>query len=251
MSMIELYSSGGHRNILLADSSHGEAVQANQHLIVHEGKGMILDPGGHKVYTKVMSDTGALLPLSGLQYVFLSHQDPDIVASVNGWLMTTDATAYASALWKRFIPHFGLDHLVADRLAEIPDEGMRLNLNGVDLYVVPAHFMHSCGNFQIYDPVSKILYSGDLGASVDCDYRETQDFESHRPKMQGFHERYMGGNAILRAWAQMVEALDIETIAPQHGAMIRGKPAVNAFISWCRELRCGPDLMAPQMRFPS
>ena len=37
----------------------------------------------------------------------------DIVAALNGWLMTTDADAYVSSLWTRFVPHFGFDHLVS------------------------------------------------------------------------------------------------------------------------------------------
>ena len=50
-----LFDNGTHRNILLEDSgSAGMAVQANQHLIVHNGEGMLLDPGGHKVYRQVL-----------------------------------------------------------------------------------------------------------------------------------------------------------------------------------------------------
>ena len=92
-----LFDNGTHRNILLEDSgSAGSAVQANQHLIVHDGEAMLLDPGGHKVYYQVLSTTCAALGRGRLPHLFLSHQDPDIVAAVNGWLMTTDATAYIS-----------------------------------------------------------------------------------------------------------------------------------------------------------
>ena len=153
-----LFDNGTHRNILLADSgSAGSAVQANQHLIVHNGEAMLLDPGGHKVYSQVLSKTFAALGRGRLRYLFLSHQDPDIVAAVNGWLMTTDATAYISSLWLRFVPHFGLDHLLEDRLLGIPDEGMTFEMGGETLYALPAHFLHSVGNMQIYDPVAKIF----------------------------------------------------------------------------------------------
>ena len=50
-------------------------------------------------------------------------------------------------------------------LHAIPDEGRIIELGGAKLYYLPAHFLHSEGNFQLYDPTSKILYSGDLGAS--------------------------------------------------------------------------------------
>lgn len=237
-----LFDNGTHRNILLEDYGHGLAVQANQHLIVHEGKGMILDPGGHKVYNRVLAETTALLKGGRLQYLFLSHQDPDIVAATNGWLMTTDAEAWCSALWTRFVPHFGLDRLVEGRLKAIPDAGMHLDLGGTDLVILPAHYLHSCGNFHVYDPVSKILYSGDLGASLGQDYIQVPDFDAHLRFMEGFHKRYMANSRALKAWVRMVRTLDIETIAPQHGAYFKGKEMVGKFIDWCDQLECGIDI---------
>ena len=110
MADIILFDNGTHRNILLEDSgSAGMAVQANQHIIVHNGEAMLLDPGGHKVYSQVLMKTFSALGHAKLRYLFLSHQDPDIVAAINGWLMTTAATAYVSTLWVGFVQHFGLD----------------------------------------------------------------------------------------------------------------------------------------------
>lgn len=247
-----LYDDGTHRNVLLEDfDTGGLAVQANQHLIIHGGAGMILDPGGHKVYNRVLAETFTTLGNAKLRYLFLSHQDPDIVAAVNGWLMTTDADAYVSQLWVRFVPHFGLDHLVADRLKPIPDEGMTLDLGGTRIVLLPAHFLHSEGNFQVYDPVSKILYTGDLGASIGADYRRVTDFDAHLRYIEGFHRRYMVSNRVMKAWADMVRTLDIDIIAPQHGAYFQGKPMVERFINWCAGLQCGVDLITPVFKVPA
>ena len=245
-----LYEESGHRNLLLEDFGRGLAVQANQHLIVHGGEAMLLDPGGHKVYNKVLSQVFKELKGETLRHIFLSHQDPDIVAATNGWLMTTGADAWVSALWKRFVPHFGLDRLVESRLHDIPDEGMRLEMGGMELLILPAHFLHSVGNFQVFDPVSRILYSGDLGASLGMDYIEVTDFDAHLQYMEGFHRRYMTTNAALRAWAEMVRPLDVQIIAPQHGAFFRGPELVNRFIDWCENLECGIDLMGDSFKVP-
>ena len=244
MASINLFDTGNHKNVLLEDFSGGLAVQTNHHLIIHGANAMLLDPGGHKVYNRVLSETLSLLgPHAKLRYLFLSHQDPDIVAAVNGWLMTTDAEAYASKLWIRFIPHFGLDRLVEERLRPIPDQGMDLDLGGCLLKILPAHFLHSPGNFQVYDPVAKILYSGDLGASLGTEGRIVEDFDAHVPFMEGFHRRYMASNRAMRAWGAMVRRLDIETIAPQHGAMFQGRAMCERFIAWCEALPCGVDLI--------
>jgi flavorubredoxin len=243
MAELVLFDNGTHKNVLLEDLDTGLAVQANQHVIVHGGAGMILDPGGHKVYNRVLSATLAQLKSAKLTTLFLSHQDPDIVAAANGWLMTTDADAYVSSLWVRFVPHFGLDRLVESRLKPIPDEGMVFDLGGTKLLFLPAHFLHSPGNFQVYDSVSRILYSGDLGASLGMPSREVTNFDEHVKYMDGFHKRYMASNRAMKAWAAMVRTLDIEIIAPQHGALFRGKEQVNRFIDWCDGLLCGVDLV--------
>lgn len=252
MAHTVLFDDGKHKNVLLEDvSTGGLAVQANQHVIVDGQSGMILDPGGHKVYSKVLSHTLSVLGRAKLEHLFLSHQDPDIVAATNGWLMTTDATAWISQLWTRFVPHFGLDRLVEERLKPIPDEGMRLRLGSRDVLLLPAHFLHSVGNVQVYDPVSKILYTGDLGASLGAEYLEVPDFDAHLRFMEGFHRRYMTSNRAMRAWARMVRELDVEIIAPQHGALFRGKPMVSRFVAWCEGLECGMDVLEHVFRIPS
>jgi flavorubredoxin len=101
------------------------------------------------------------------------------------------------------------------------------------------------GNFQIYDPVSKILFSGDMGASLVDDASPVQDFAAHVPHMEGFHRRYMASNKVGRLWANMVRGLDIEMIVPQHGRPFVGKPMITAFLDWIADLQCGMDLMGP------
>jgi len=249
--MITLFESGGHKNVLFGDLTTGSMVQANQHIIIVGDEAIILDPGGHKVHSALFAEMASVLPMKNLKHIFFSHQDPDIIAAANAWLMMTDAQAYLSALWMRFIPHFGVDELVMNRIDPVPDEGMNLVVGGVELKVIPAHFLHSAGNFQVYDPVSKILYSGDLGASLGHDYDHVEDFDDHIQYMEGFHKRYMPSNAALKLWANMVRGLDIEMIAPQHGAMFGNRAVVERFIDWIDGLECGTDLMGDLFVVPA
>ncbi|MBU0961173.1 MAG: MBL fold metallo-hydrolase, partial [Proteobacteria bacterium] len=165
-------------------------------------------------------------------------------------LMVTDAAALLSALWMRFIPHFGVDEYVINRIQPIPDEGMVVTVGGVDLKVIPAHFLHSPGNFHLYDPVSKILYTGDLGASLGADKDFVEDFDAHVMFMEEFHKRYIASSQPLKMWAKTARQLDIEIIAPQHGAMMAGKENVERFISWIDSLSCGVELMGDSFPIP-
>lgn len=243
-----IFDSPEHKVIFFEELTPASAVQSNQVLIIHKDEGMLLDPGGHKVFSKLLSELYVYIPPSQIKYIFLSHQDPDIVASINGWLMTTKAEAYISKLWMRFLPHFGLDSQLEGRVKPIDDNGTVLTLGGdCKLYILPAHFLHSEGNFQVYDPCSKILFSGDLGASLGQDYFFVEDFDKHIRYMEGFHRRYMVSNKVLRFWANMVKDLDIEMIVPQHGAIFKGKDMVKRFIEWVENLEVGVDLLTQDM----
>jgi flavorubredoxin len=245
------FKNESHQNMLFEDFGKGQMVQANVHLIVDGKKSIILDPGGHKVFKNVLTEIGAISGIGNIEYIFLSHQDPDIVSAINGWLMTLSKTkALISNLWIRFLPHIGVDSLFVNRLIGILDEGGKIKLNECELYILPAHFLHSPGNFQIYDPISKILYSGDLGASLGQNYMFVEDFENHIQYMAGFHKRYMSNkNAILK-WLDMVKKLDIELIAPQHGAIIKGKNNIEKFYSWLENIELDIDTNKIQYEIP-
>lgn len=248
--MLELYADGAHKSIFANDLSVGSMVEANQHIIIHNNEAIILDPGGHKVYTRLFSQLSSHCKPGDIKYLFFSHQDPDIIAAANGWLMVTDAQALLSGLWMRFIPHFGVDEYVVKRIQPIPDEGMVVNVGGVGLKLVPAHFLHSPGNFHLYDPHTKILYTGDLGASLGTETDFVEDFDAHIPLMEGFHKRYITTAKPLKMWAKTARQLDIDIIAPQHGAIIRGKENVEKFIDWIDSLSCGVDLMGDSFPIP-
>ncbi len=249
--MLTLFESANHRNVMFHDLSEGSMVQANQHMIIHEGEAMLLDPGGHKVYMKLFSAATGMVAPTHFRHIVFSHQDPDIIAAANGWLMVTDARAYLSALWMRFIPHFGVDELVISRITPVPDEGMTVEVGGAKMLLLPAHFLHSPGNFQVYDPVSRTLYSGDLGASLGAPSPMVEDFDAHIPFMKGFHERYIPSRVALERWVNTVSKLDIERMAPQHGAIFNTRDQVRRFMDWVLTLTCPLDGPAGSFPIPS
>lgn len=248
MPPITLYDRNGHRCLMFTDlcDEGGEVVQANQFLIVDDDTGAIIDPGGNLAYGELYLAMTRHFPPQQLSAILASHADPDIIASLDRWMTATSAAkVYVSRLWERFVPHFCKAGKTAGRVIGIPDAGMRIRVGRGELIALPAHFLHSEGNFQFYDPVSRILFSGDLGASMISGRTAAQPVESldgHLRHMEAFHRRYMVSNKILRLWARMVRTLPIEMIVPQHGAPMRGD-AVGQFIDWVEGLSCGVDLM--------
>ncbi|MBL8447747.1 MAG: FprA family A-type flavoprotein [Zoogloeaceae bacterium] len=246
---VELFNNGHHVCLAfydLVDDEVNHAVQANQFLVVDGGHGALIDPGGNMTYNELLMGMQRYFPSRQLDYILASHADPDIIASLNKWMIATPCQVMISQLWARFVPHFTSGKDYSSRIHGIPDAGMSVALGQAAIKAIPAHFLHSEGNFQFYDPVAKILFSGDLGASLmdhDVAAKPVEDFQAHVPLMVGFHRRYMISNKIGRFWARMVRQLDIEMIVPQHGARFVGREMVNRFIDWIEGLECGVDLM--------
>jgi hypothetical protein len=103
---VELYNDGKHICVVFRDLVTGDAVQANQFLIYDHEHAALIDPGGELTYTRLFMAISHYMNVKKLDYVVASHQDPDIVASVNKWLVGTDCKVVVPALWERFIPHF-------------------------------------------------------------------------------------------------------------------------------------------------
>lgn len=246
---VELYNDGKHVCLAfydLVDEENDHAVQCNQFLIADSGHGALIDPGGNMTYNALLMAMQKYFPSKELHYIFASHPDPDIVASINKWFVASPCKLMISALWTRFIPHFTTGRDIEGRIVGIPDRGMAIPLGDSKIQALPAHFMHAEGNFQFYDPVAKILFSGDLGVSLvdhNVAAEPVKDFDAHIEKMAGFHRRYMVSNKILRFWAHMARQLDIEMIVPQHGQRFVGKAMCNRLIDWLEALPCGIDLM--------
>lgn len=247
MSFIELYRDAHHACLMFSDlagDEDGHAVQSNQFLVVDHEHGAIIDPGGNLAFNELLLTSSRFFTPQHLSYLIASHADPDIIASLDRWLTSTPAQLVISRIWERFAPHFTKAGKSVGRIIGVADAGGILPLGRSELHLLPAHFMHAEGNFHFYDPISKILFTGDLGVSMMSGHEAqtvVTDFQRHIPLMEGFHRRYMVSNKVLRLWVAMARKLEISMLVPQHGAPMAG-PAIPAFFEWIEQLACGIDL---------
>lgn len=245
---VELFSSNGHACLMFTDlaGADGEAVQANQFLIIDGEASAVIDPGGVLAFNEIYLALSRHASIRGLDAIIASHADPDIVAALDRWISASPAAkVYVPRVWERFVPHFCKPGKTIGRIVGIPDAGQRIRVGRCELIALPAHFLHAEGNFQFYDPVSRILFSGDLGTSItdpNSARKTITSLAAQLGRMDAFHRRYMVSNKVLRFWAQMVRRLPIDMLVPQHGAPLAGA-AVREFIDWVETLQCGVDLM--------
>ncbi|MCO7223291.1 MBL fold metallo-hydrolase [Pleionea sp. CnH1-48] len=213
-------------------------IDTNQYLVVVGDRAILLDPGGIELFAPMLASVLQHVSIDMITDLFASHQDPDIISSLGLWDKAIPTSRlHAPWLWEGFIRHFGMKNI---EYVSLPDKGGEIDMGTASLQIIPAHYLHSSGNFHVYDPTTKVLMSGDIGAALEHGDvpLEVDDFESHIPKMEGFHRRWMPSNRAKNDWIKRARELNIEIMAPQHGRLFTGDN-ITKFLDWFEELEVG------------
>lgn len=237
-----IYTDGDHKWAVIARDPEKKSyiIDTNEYLIFKSDEIILTDPGGTEIFPTVFTSISMEANPANIKYLFASHQDPDIISSLSLWLeVNPKLKCYISNLWSTFLPHFGGND---QTLLPITDDGMDLNFNGLDLKVIPAHYLHSSGNFHLYDPKARIYFSGDVGASLLPNPGESKlfvdDFDFVIKHAKGFHQRWMGSNRAKTEWLDRISKLKIDYLCPQHGQIYTGED-INRFLNWFKDLKVG------------
>ncbi|MBZ4399758.1 hypothetical protein OWM54_11395 [Myxococcus sp. MISCRS1] len=207
---------------------------------------LLIDPGSSSdfstIHTKVTSLIGGMERLSA---VFINHQDPDVGSS-------------ASIISARYAPRAGIlcsedtwrlivhQNLPRNRFIATEKFSQGLSVpTGHKLLPVPSPFCHFRGAVMLYDPQTRVLFTGDLfGGLTDANAKGLYADESDWAGIRAFHQIYMPVNAALARTVATIRKLTpaVEIIAPQHGRVIRG-PLVQQFLERMERLQVGLDIM--------
>ncbi len=252
MKCFTLYQERDHRWLLFGQDidKPDNLIDSNQIAVISGSKAILFDPGGMELFPSMVAALSHELPLECIDHLFLSHQDPDISSALPLWrqVCKADLQIHTPGIWTGFLGHFDHDA----RLHSIPDEGMDLTLShDVKLQMLPAHYLHSSGNFSVYDPTAKILFTGDIGGALVPKEKIgsifVSDFKEHANYMDYFHRRWMGSARARDLWIEMVSKLDVDMLVPQHGLVMKGDD-VKRFLDWFAALPVGSALDAYRKR---
>lgn len=240
MKAEKIYEDGAHTWLFFGrdPSKVNGIIDTNQYMVTSENNSLLIDPGGIELFSAMLANVIKEVPVEKITHLFASHQDPDIISSLGLWDQAlTTAKLHSPWLWESFIRHYGMKNISYEPIA---DDGGILMLDDITLQFVPAHFLHSSGNMNVYDPKAKILMSGDIGAALEDNDAPlfVDDFNSHVSKMKMFHQRWMPSNEAKNDWVERVRKLDIEMMCPQHGRIFKGDD-VKRFIDWFDALEVG------------
>lgn len=239
-----LYHGNGH-SIYWLGITDETAFRCNTYLIVDKHEAILVDPGGKLYFPQVKQRVAQILPPENVTGMVLSHQDPDVAASMTDWLDVNPAMrVFTTPRTQVLLPHYGRADYQYCNVTENPVFTLP---SGASLIFIESPFLHFPGAFVTYDSQSQYLFSADIWAALDLDWTLTVDsFEEHIHKMNLFHLDYMASNLAARGFVKRIEHLPIKAILPQHGSIIAPQ-YVPAALDYLRNLQCGTDIIYADM----
>ncbi len=210
-----------------------------------DGRGLLIDPGSSSdfaiVSAKVASISGSLRSVAGM---FINHQDPDVgsSATVISGRHAPDAAILSSEPTWRLIVH---QNLPADRFVEVPSQKRPFEFEGHELVAVPSPFCHFRGAVMLYDPETRVLFSGDLlGGLTEPTAQGLWADATDWSGVRAFHQAYMPTNRVVASTIRTIRSfhMPIDVIAPQHGRLLRGA-VMETFLERLERLPVGFDLL--------
>lgn len=232
----------------------GNTLYSNPYLRTFKGQGtefnVIIDPGSSSDFSVVQAKSSRIIgSLERLSAVFINHQDPDVGSSAGVLLGRYSPEAYvlcAEDTW-RLIQYFNLpkERFVP---AEKYPEGFSLP-TGHSLRPIASPFCHFVGATMLFDPRTRVLYTGDLfGAIVAKGAKGIFADESDWVGMRAFHQIYMPMRQAIAQTIATIRAIPegVEIIAPHHGRLIKG-PWIKEFMTRLESLPVGLDILTDRM----
>ena len=194
-------------------------IHCNSYLLVEEDMIVLFEPGSVIDYEDVKKNITDIVPLEAIDFIFVSHPDPDLVSSIP-LFEKAGLDARIICDWKTYeiLYFYGIKSkpFYVDR-----HEYMLGFDSGRILRFIPAPFAHYSGNVIAYDETNHTLFSGDLFGGYSKDWTLYAD-EDYHEAMATYHENYMPSSDFIKPVMKHLLKLNVETILPQHGSIIEG-----------------------------
>jgi len=235
-----------HHAVYWLGTPEDSAFRCNTYLIIDGDEAIIVDPGGADAFDFIRRRVEQIIEPVHVSAQILCHQDPDVAGSMVRWLdVNPGMKVITSTRTNILISHYGRDDYNFYNITEFSSFTFS---SGHCIRFIEAPFMHFPGAFATYDESSGFLFTGDIWAAIDMEWKLViTDFHKHVFKMNLFHLDYMAGNIAARGFLDRLKGLEINALLPQHGSVIP-KLFVEEAFHYLSNLRCGLDILYPDKK---
>jgi flavorubredoxin len=234
-----IYQNGQHQWIAVVHKPErpNDLGAINEYLITDGTTALLTYPGGSEICSLAFAAIAKRSGPTEINGKFTTHQAPDGTSSLT---MKPDfnqeLNCHLTCLWRSFVPNFCI---AEEMFIELTDENLPITVGKLKLQIVPAHYLHSFGSFQLYDETAGIFFSGGIGAAIlpqQLNGLFVKDFDRHIRYAEDFYRRWMWWPNAKRRWCERAASMEIDMLCPQHGAIYQGSD-VERFINWFSELK--------------
>lgn len=208
----------------------------NPYLLVDEEEAILFDPGpGHPMFRDlILQKIEQVTSPEKVRYIVVHHQDPDLcgLIPIIENLLHPDLVIITHPRTSVFIPYYG------SRKGILPvGDGDTLKLkSGRRIAFYHAPYLHFAGNIMSYDEKTASLFSSDIFAVFDREWRLYAD-ESYIGLARNFIEHYVASKEPVLYAYEKIKNLKINRILPQHGGII--KDNIESFVHMLTETEPG------------
>jgi len=213
--------------ITVAPSEH---FSFNQFLIKDENP-ILIHTGRALWFEHTRNALEQLLDPAQLKYISFSHFEADESGALNHWLaLAPEAIPLVGTIGKASIEDFSTVP------CQVLSDGDQINLGALNLtFLETPHCPHNWDACMFYESNNKILFCSDLGAQpgIPNGFIETSDIIETIVDFQKKVGYLTTGQYLLKT-LDRIEKLDIEYLAIQHGATLKG-PVIQKLIDRLRQ----------------
>lgn len=215
--------------------------QTTHYVVCSMGQAVLIDPGGIADFGPLLNAISEKIDLTKITAVIATQSSSYAIGSIGYWaeVLGPETPIYASELIAAELPHIDPDlnvQIVSESGGEVAMS------DGTGLHMVPAPYLPSADSMTVYDPMARVLYTGDIGtaegswADDSTPFAERFAFVSH--SMNAFHETWFASSRAIEDWMARIDGCDVEVVAPRAGPCLRGRE-VTHFKKWVAAMATG------------
>ena len=187
-----IYQSGQHQWIAVAHNLERPNYlgATNEYLITNGTTALLTYPGGSEICSMAFAAIAKKFDPAEIGMQFTSQQAPNITSSLALTLdFNQELKCHLTCLWTAFVPNF---YGTEESFIDIADENFAIALGKLKLQIVPVHYLHSFGNFHLYDEAARLFFSGGICAAIlpkELNGLFVKDFDRHIRFTEDFYRQ--------------------------------------------------------------